>query len=103
MVLPGVGAYAASKSALNMLSPVIRRSLHPTASLSPLSIPRSLPPSSTTSCALEACMGIWRPRPAHPAVRGQGYRPAIRTGEAEVIIPHGPERLEKMEITDSQT
>ena len=31
MVLPGVGAYTASKSALNMLSPVIRRSLHPTA------------------------------------------------------------------------
>ncbi len=47
-------------------------------------------------------MGIWRPRPAQPAVRGQGYRPAVRTGEADVIIPHGPERLEKMEITDSQ-
>jgi hypothetical protein len=28
--------------------------------------------------------------------------PAVRTGEADVIIPHGPERLEKMEITDSQ-
>jgi hypothetical protein len=27
---------------------------------------------------------------------------AIRAGEAEVIILHGPERLEKMEISDSQ-
>jgi len=47
-------------------------------------------------------MGIWRPHPAQPAVRGQGHHPAIRAGEAEVISLHGPERLEKMEISDLQ-
>jgi len=94
MVLPGVGAYAATKSALNMLSAVFR------AELADEGVDVSLVLPSIT--ATEFGEGRFRAgqevRPgmlAHSAdYVGRVILRALRSGEERIDIPHGPEQAE---------
>jgi short-subunit dehydrogenase len=92
MVLPGVGAYAATKSALNMLTAVFRKELAPDGIAVSLVLP--------SITATEFAGGRYRPGveirpgmvPHSPEyVAGVVVR-ALRSGEERVDIPHGPER-----------
>src|SRR5215212_4412742 len=105
MVLPGVGAYAATKAALNMLSLVAREEFAPDGIVVSVVYP------SVTATEFHD-----RLRAGAVRVGGSGLTPhspryvakaivrAIRTGEAEIVVPHGPEhgpeRPEEMEIAD---
>ena len=94
MVLPGVGAYAATKSALNMLTAVARKELEP----EQIAVSLVLPSITAT----EFGGGQWQagatPRPgmvAHSAdYVGRVILRALRTGEERIDIPHGPEEPE---------
>ena len=97
MALPGVGAYAATKAAVNMLSAVSR------AELAGDGIAVSLVLPSIT--ATEFGEGRYRPgqelRPGMVAhspeyVAGVVLR-ALRTGEERIDVPHGPEQPELLD------
>jgi short-subunit dehydrogenase len=104
MVLTGVGAYAATKAALNMLSLVARDEFAPDGIVVSLVYP------SVTATEFHA-----RLRAGAIGAGGGGLIPhsqryvakaivrAILTDEAEIVIPHGPERPEEMEVPGSQT
>jgi NAD(P)-dependent dehydrogenase (short-subunit alcohol dehydrogenase family) len=89
---PGVGAYAASKSAVNMLSTVARKELAGDG----IAVSLVLPSITST----EFGGGMFRdgatPRPgmvAHsPEYVGRVILRALRTGEERIDIPHGPEQ-----------
>jgi short-subunit dehydrogenase len=89
---PGVGAYAASKSAVNMLSTVARKEL----AADGIAVSLVLPSITAT----EFGGGMFRdgagPRPgmvAHsPEYVGRVILRALRTGEERIDIPHGPEQ-----------
>jgi short-subunit dehydrogenase len=91
---PGVGAYAATKSAVNMLSAVAR------AELAPDGIAVSLVLPSIT--ATEFAGGRFKPRDtggngmvAHsPDYVAAVILRALRTGDERIDIPHGPEQPE---------
>lgn len=95
---PGVGAYAASKSAVNMLSTVARKELAGDG------IPVSLVLPSIT--ATEFGGGMFRdgatPRPGmvvhSPEYVGRVILRALRTGEERIDIPHGPEQPDFPEL-----
>lgn len=97
MVLPGVGAYAATKSALNMLSAVSRVEL----ASDGIAVSLVLPSITAT----EFGDGAFKPgqelRPgmvAHSAEYvGRVILRALRTGEERIDIPHGPEQAELTE------
>src|SRR5215212_9108849 len=103
MVLPGVGAYAATKAALNMLSLVAREEFAPDGIVVSLVYP------SVTATEFHDKL-----RAGAMGAGGGGLTPhssryvaktivrAVLTGEAEVVIPHGPERPEEMEVPGSQ-
>ncbi len=104
MVLPGVGAYAATKAALNMLSLVAREELTPDG----IVVSVVYPSVTTTEFHDKLRAGAIRVRGGGLASHSPRYVAkaivrAILTGEAEIVIPHGPERPEEMEIADSQT
>ena len=92
MAPPGVGGYAATKAAVNMLTAVARRELEPDGIVVSLVVP--------SITATEFGGGIFRegrsPRPgmiAHsPAYVGAFIVRALRTGEEVIDIPHGPEQ-----------
>jgi NAD(P)-dependent dehydrogenase (short-subunit alcohol dehydrogenase family) len=92
MAPPGVGGYAATKAAVNMLTAVARRELEPDGIVVSLVVP--------SITATEFGGGIFRegrsPRPgmiAHsPAYVGAFILRALRTGEEVIDIPHGPEQ-----------
>lgn len=92
IALPGVGAYAASKSAVNMLSTVARKELADDGIAVSLVLP--------SITATEFGGGMFRngvtPRPgmvAHsPEYVGRVILRALRTGEERIDIPHGPEQ-----------
>ena len=102
MVLPGVGPYAATKSALNMLSLVAREEL--AADRIAVSL---VYPSVTATEFHQSLRAGQVTGEAHP---GQTARPtphsadyvalaiarAIRTGEVEVVIPSGSELPDEM-------
>jgi short-subunit dehydrogenase len=102
-VLPGVGAYAATKAALNMLSLVAREEFAPDGIVVSLVYP------SVTATEFHDKL-----RAGAKGARGGGLTPhspryvakaivrAILTGEAEIVIPHGPERPEEMGVPGSQ-
>lgn len=98
MALPGVGAYAATKAAVNMLSAVARKEL------ADENIAVSLVLPSIT--ATEFGDGRYQPgqeaRPgmvAHSAEYvGRVILRVLRTGEERVDIPHGPEQPEVTEV-----
>ena len=94
MVLPGVGAYAASKSALNMLSAVFRKELADDG----IDVSLVLPSITATEFGggryqpgVEVGPGMVAHSPEY--VAGVILR-ALRTGEERIDIPHGPERTE---------
>ena len=101
MVLPGVGAYAATKSALNMLSAVAREELAPDGIIVSVVYP------SITSTEFHDKLragsvpsGAGGLTPHSPEYVAKAIIRALHTGEAEVVIPHGPERHEEMELSD---
>lgn len=101
MVLPGVGAYAATKSALNMLSAVAREELAPDGIIVSVVYP------SITSTEFHDKLragsvpsGAGDLTPHSPEYVARAIIRALHTGEAEVVIPHGPERHEEMELSD---
>jgi short-subunit dehydrogenase len=103
MVLPGVGAYAATKSALNMFSLVAREELAPDGIVASV-----VYPSVTTTefhdklRAGSVPSGAGGLTPHSPEYVAKAIIRALHTGEAEVIIPHGPERPEEMDLANPQ-
>lgn len=97
MVLPGVGAYAATKSALNMLSAVFRAELADEGvdvSLVLPSITATEFGDGTFSAGQEVRPGMV----AHSAEYvGRVILRALRTGEERIDIPHGAEQAELTE------
>jgi NADP-dependent 3-hydroxy acid dehydrogenase YdfG len=94
MALPGVGAYAATKSALNMLSAVFRKELADDG----IAVSLVLPSITATEFGngryqpgVQIRPGMVAHRPEY--VAGVILR-ALRTGEERIDIPHGPERPE---------
>ena len=93
MTLPGVGAYAATKSALNMLSAVFRAELAPAG----IAVSLVLPSITATEfgarheAGAEVRPGIVVHSPEY--VAGFVLR-VLRSGEDTVDVPHGPERPE---------
>ena len=94
MVLPGVGGYAATKAAVNMLSAVSRAELEPegvTVSLVLPSITATEFGDGRYTAGQEARPGMV----AHSSrYVGQVVLRALVTGEARIDIPHGPEQAE---------
>jgi len=97
-VLPGVGAYAASKSALNMLSAVARVELAPAG----VSVSLVLPSITATEFAGGRWLSGQSPIPGltvHSAdYVGRVVLRALRTGEERIDIPHGPEQAVLTEV-----
>lgn len=100
LVLPGVGAYAATKSALNMLSAVSRVELAGDG----IAVSLVLPSITATEFAGGRLSAGQSPRPgmvAHSAdYVGRVVLRALRTGEERIDIPHGPERDELTEVPE---
>jgi short-subunit dehydrogenase len=92
--LPGVGAYAATKAAVNMLSAVLREELAEDGIAVSLLLP--------SMTATEFSGGIFKlgvaPRPGavvhHPEYVAEVILRMLRTGEDTFDIPHGPERAD---------
>jgi short-subunit dehydrogenase len=92
MALPGVGAYAATKSALNMLSAVARKELADEGIVVSLVLP-SITATEFGNGRYQPGVEIQPGMVAHSPeyVAGVILR-ALRTGEERIDIPHGPER-----------
>jgi len=103
-VLPGVGAYAATKAALNMLSLVAREEFAPDGIVVSLVYP-SVTATEFHDRLRAGALGAGGSRitPHSPRYVAQAIVRAILTGEAEIVIHHGPERPEEMEVAGSQT
>ena len=103
MVLPGVGAYAATKAALNMLSLVAREEFAPDGIVVSLVYP-SVTATEFHDKLRAGAMGAGGGGLTPPSSRyvAKTIVRAVLTGEAEVVIPHGPERPEEMEVPGSQ-
>ena len=104
MVLTGVGAYAATKTALNMLSLVAREESAPDGTVDSLVYP-SVTATELHDKLRAGAMGTGGGSltPHSPRYVAKAIVRAVLTGEAEVVIPHGPERPEEMEAAGSQT
>ena len=104
MVLTGVGAYAATKTALNMLSLVAREEFAPDGIVVSLVYP-SVTATEFHDKLRAGAMGTGGGSltPHSPCYVAKAIVRAILTGEAEVVIPHGPECPEEMEAAGSQT
>lgn len=92
MVLPGVGAYAATKSALNMLSLVARAELESDG----IAVSIVYPSVTATEFHHRLAAG-GRPRRAgmtahSPLYVARAIARVLRSGAAEAVIPHGPEQ-----------
>jgi short-subunit dehydrogenase len=98
MVLPGAGAYAATKSAINMLTAVSRAEL----AGSGIDVSLVLPSMTGTEFGGGAYRAGDTPRPGmvvHSAEYvGRVILRALRTGEERIDIPHGPEQPELVEV-----
>jgi NADP-dependent 3-hydroxy acid dehydrogenase YdfG len=90
--LPGVGAYAATKSAVNMLTSVARKELEGDR----IAVSLVLPSITATEFAGGRFQPGQQARPgmiAHsPGYVGRVILRALRTGEERIDIPHGPEQ-----------
>jgi short-subunit dehydrogenase len=102
-VLAGVGAYAATKSALNMLTLVAREELAPDGIVVSVVYP------SVTATEFHDVLRAGNMRlgagghtPHSPEYVAKAIVRALHTGEAEVVVPYGPERPEKMELAEPQ-
>jgi short-subunit dehydrogenase len=93
MVLPGVGAYAATKCALNQLSLTARAEWDADGIVVSVVYPSVTDTEFHQALRAGGFPGGGRAGgfPAHPPEHvAASILHAIRTGEAEVIIPHGP-------------
>jgi NAD(P)-dependent dehydrogenase (short-subunit alcohol dehydrogenase family) len=92
MAPPGVGPYAATKAALNMLTAVARKELEADG----IAVSLVVPSITATEFAGGRFQSGAGPRPgmvAHrPEYVGEFILRALRTGEEVIDIPHGPER-----------
>lgn len=92
MVLPGVGAYAATKAAVNMLTAVSRKELEADG----VAVSLVLPSITATEFGGGRYQAGHEARPgmvAHSAEYvGRVIARALRTGEERIDIPHGPEQ-----------
>src|ERR671933_2619809 len=99
MVLPGVGAYAATKAALNMLSLVAREELKPDGIVVSVVYPSVTATEFHDKLrAGDIRVGAVDLTPHSPEYVAKAIVRAILTSEAEVVIPHGPEHPEEMEF-----
>src|SRR5450759_1010197 len=100
MALPGVGAYAATKSAVNMLTAVARRELEADG----IAVSLVQPSITATEFGGGRYQPGEQPQPgmvAHSTEYvGKVVLRALRTGEERIDIPHGPEQPELTEIPD---
>jgi short-subunit dehydrogenase len=102
MVLPGVGPYAATKSALNMLSQVAREEVAADGIAVSLVYPGVTATEFHQTLRAGHITGVGRPgAPTRPAPHSADYvalaiARAIRTGEAEVVVPYGPEQPDSL-------
>ena len=104
MVLPGVGAYAATKAALNMLSLVAREEFAPDGIVVSVVYPSVTATEFHDKLRAGAMGAGGGGLTSHsPRYVAKAILRAILTGKAEIVVPHGPERPEEMEIADSQT
>ncbi|WP_375430818.1 SDR family NAD(P)-dependent oxidoreductase [uncultured Friedmanniella sp.] len=98
MVLPGVGAYASTKSAVNMLSAVWRRELEGDR----VAVSLVLPSITATEFGEGTLVAGQELRPgmvAHSAdYVGRVILRALVTGEERIDLPHGPEQPELAEL-----
>ena len=92
MATPGVGAYSATKAAVNQLSAVWRKELEP----ENIAVSLVLPSITATEFAGGRFRSGPPPAPgmvAHsPEYAGRFILRALRTGEERIDIPHGPEQ-----------
>jgi NAD(P)-dependent dehydrogenase (short-subunit alcohol dehydrogenase family) len=97
---PGVGAYAASKSAVNMLSTVARKEL----AADGIAVSLVLPSITATEFGGGMFRGGAGPRPGmvvhSPEYVGRVVLRALRSGEERIDIPHGPEQPDFPEQSD---
>jgi short-subunit dehydrogenase len=101
MVLSGVGGYAATKSALNMLTAVSREELRADA----IAVSLVLPSITATEFGGGRYQPGQEPRPgmvAHsPQYVARVILRALRTGEERIDIPHGAEQLHLTAVSTS--
>jgi short-subunit dehydrogenase len=100
MVRPGDGAYAATKSAVNMLSAVFRAEL----ASDGIAVSLLLPSMTATEFGNGMFQLGVAPRPGlvvhHPEYVARVVLRMLRTGEDTFDIPHGPEQADIAEIPD---
>jgi NAD(P)-dependent dehydrogenase (short-subunit alcohol dehydrogenase family) len=100
---PGVGAYAASKSAVNMLSTVARKEL----AADGIAVSLVLPSVTATEFGGGMFRGGATPRPGmvvhSPEYVGRVILRALRSGEERIDIPHGPEQPDFPELPAAQS
>jgi short-subunit dehydrogenase len=98
VVLPGDGAYAAAKSAVNMLSAVLREEL----ASEGIAVSLLLPSMTATEFGNGMFQLGVAPRPGavvhRPEYVARAVLRMLRTGEDTFDIPHGPERADIAEI-----
>jgi len=102
MVLPHAGPYAATKSAVNMLSAVSRAELAADGIVVSLVLP-SITATEFGSAeglpTLEAGQPLWQGMVAHnPGYVAKIVLRALRSGEEAIDIPHGPERADMIKF-----
>jgi NADP-dependent 3-hydroxy acid dehydrogenase YdfG len=94
IALPGVGGYAATKSALNMLTAVARNELTDEGIDVSLVVP-SITATEFGGRRLQPGQELRPGMVAHsPEYVGRVILRALRTGEERIDIPHGPEQAE---------
>ena len=96
-IIPGLGAYAATKSALNMLSLVAREELAPDGIVVSLVYPWVTATEFHQSLRAGRVHGSGGVPPHSAEHVARGIVRAIRCGEAEVVLTPGPERPEDVE------
>jgi NAD(P)-dependent dehydrogenase (short-subunit alcohol dehydrogenase family) len=91
MVLPGVGGYSATKSALNMLSQVARRELAPDGIVVSIVYPAVTDTEFHQSLAAGGRVGggSWAPKPHTAEFVAEGILRVIESGEEEVLLTQG--------------
>lgn len=91
MVLPGVGAYAATKAAVNMLSAVSRKELESEGIAVSLVLPSITATEFGGGRYASGGSGPGGMVPHSPDYVARVILRALRTGEERIDIPHGPE------------
>ena len=98
-IIPGLGAYAATKSALNMLSLAAREELAPDGIVVSLVYPWVTATEFHQSLRAGRVHGSGGVPPHSAEHVARGIVRAIRCGEAQVVLTPGPERPEDVEAS----